>query len=115
MSFLDGLTNATERLIALQALRKKIDPAAGLSVMVRNGPLAEAEDDRDDSRPSRRYIELEVSTEAAALLDVLIRSQKESLDLNVSMSRDEHRRMEIALDKAIKLQGDSTTAKATKP
>jgi len=106
MSLLDGLTAATERLVALQKLRKKVDPASGLSVMVRGGPLSDTADDRNDSLPSRPYIQMETSFQAEALLDLLIASQRDSLDLYISMARDEHRRMEIALAKAIDLQGN---------
>lgn len=62
----------------LRALRDLVDPASGMSVMVRRGVLR----DRDEDDQERRaWVELEICDHMDGILELLIDAQTRSLDL----------------------------------
>lgn len=70
----------------LKALKKKIDPASGMTVQVHRGPVAE-EDNEEDVRHPSLTVEMCSMDLMTRVLDLMIESSRESMVLWESSAR----------------------------
>lgn len=90
------LTARVKTVEALVKLRKDVDPASGISIMVRRGPLSDQAED-DDDRERREWIQLETALEMDDILTHLISTQEDSIDLWIRATQDDIKAAQAAL------------------
>jgi hypothetical protein len=96
---LENLTNVAGRLVALRKLKKKADPASGISIKVRFGVLSDRLEDEDPSRTPREYIGLECCRYYNEIIDLLIKEQEESLAFWIKNARELSAQLTVAVEK----------------
>lgn len=97
---LDNLTLVAGRLESLRKLKKKADPASGISLAVWRGPL-HVEPDPDDGVQGapRECIHLESCRYYDEIIDLLIKEQEDSLEFWVISAKDLSAKLTLAVGK----------------
>lgn len=83
---LDCLIAVAGRLEALRKLKERADPASGISIKIRIGPLSEQ--DRDERCEWREYLGLESCRYHDEIISLLLKEQEESLKFWIASAKD---------------------------
>jgi hypothetical protein len=94
----ENLQKVMSRLSALHKLKDKVDPASGMSVLVRRGVLSDRAED-EDNRERRQYIEIETLYFMPEIIDLLIKGQEEHRSFWIKQCKQEWAALGDLLDK----------------
>jgi hypothetical protein len=81
----NSLRGATETIRKLRELAKVVDPASGMSVYVKRGPISQD----DESHTHENFVQLEVSENCSQLISVLLDEAYKSLHIRVSLAKSQ--------------------------
>ncbi len=96
------LIDAAQRLLDLRALVGKVDPASGMSVLIRRGVLSDRVEEEDD-RKLREYIEIETMHNMEEIINLLIKGQEEHVCFWIKACKEERVALASALEQTANL------------
>jgi hypothetical protein len=91
-----SMWEATEAIRQLRQLSKLVDPASGMSVYVKHGPISR--DDEPDA--DAKFVRLEVSENCDSLIGLLLDEAYKSLHLRVSLAKSQVTEVSAAVNAA---------------
>ena len=97
----ENLEKTVQRLAELRKLKNEVDPASGMSVMIRRGVLSDRNEDEGD-RERRKYTEIETMHFMPEIIDLLIKGQEEHLRFWIKACEEERDALTKILQKVSK-------------
>ncbi len=93
------LIQKIHNLAQLRKLKSEVDPASGMTVRVRRGPMSQDEGDRP-----REWIEIETGIEMDTIIDGLIRCEIDSIKFWRRVATGDADHIKTALEMAAKIE-----------